>query len=103
MPRIKLTQIVAGPDYRGQPGEIIEVPNKDAQQLIKAQAAIAQEPDGEPEKPAETETSNSGSGLTMNVEGDGTASTPATETSSGGMPPPGTPAGKPPKPSKKTK
>lgn len=40
MPRIKCTSIIAGPDYRGQPGEIIEVPHGAAQQLIMANAAV---------------------------------------------------------------
>lgn len=48
MPRIKLTAIVAGPDYRGQPGEIIEVSIQHAQQLIMARAALPLEPDGPP-------------------------------------------------------
>lgn len=56
MPRIKLTAIVAGPDYRGQPGEIIEVPHKDAQQLVKAGAAIAQEPFAEEPTPVESQS-----------------------------------------------
>jgi hypothetical protein len=44
MPRIKLTAIIAGPDFRGQPGEIIEVSHQDAARLIKAGAALPQEP-----------------------------------------------------------
>jgi hypothetical protein len=57
MPRIKLTAIVAGPDYRGQPGEIIEVSIQQAQQLIKAQAALPMEPDGPEDAPSKTESS----------------------------------------------
>lgn len=44
MTQIKCNSIIAGPDYRGQPGETIEVPAKDAANLIKAGAAIALAP-----------------------------------------------------------
>ncbi len=45
--KIKCNAIIAGPDYRGQPGEVIDVPTLEAAQLIKAGAALPIEPSAE--------------------------------------------------------
>lgn len=99
MPLVKLTAIVAGPDYRGQPGEIIEVPHKDAQQLINAQAARPLEQAAEPGEPVPTvgESLGSAAGVTLEVSGSGEAA-PPTSTTSSGEPPTEAPA-----PSKKSR
>jgi hypothetical protein len=65
MPKIKCLSILAGPDYRGQPGEVIDVPAKDAAELIKAGAATAPdqaESSTEASQPAEAGGGGEGDG-----------------------------------------